>query len=148
MKSLLVIVLAAGALSFVHAISGQTGETAGNTVAAASDAKNTGKGCAACPQKASIDRSAVLESASAQETVERAETSACVQRCLDYLPDSYRSVILLYEAHGLRAAEIAELLGGQRRHCQDPAPSCPAQAAGGDGDRLHGVGEEQRSAEL
>ncbi|MBZ5591697.1 MAG: RNA polymerase sigma factor [Acidobacteriia bacterium] len=47
---------------------------------------------------------------SAQETVERAETSACVQRCLDYLPDSYRAVILLYEAHGLTAPEIAELL--------------------------------------
>lgn len=42
--------------------------------------------------------------------MERAETSACVQRCLDYLPDSYRAVILLYEAHGLTAAEIAELL--------------------------------------
>jgi RNA polymerase sigma-70 factor, ECF subfamily len=50
-------------------------------------------------------------SPSAQETVERAETSACVQRCLDFLPDSYRAAILLYEAHGLTAAEIAELLG-------------------------------------
>jgi RNA polymerase sigma-70 factor (ECF subfamily) len=44
------------------------------------------------------------------EMAERAETSACVQRCLDYLPDHYRAVILLYEAHGLTAAEIAELL--------------------------------------
>lgn len=55
--------------------------------------------------------SAVLEAPSAQEQTERAETSACVQRCLDYLPDSYRAVILLYEAHGLTAVEIAELLG-------------------------------------
>ena len=47
---------------------------------------------------------------SAQECTERAETSACVQRCLDYLPDTYRAVILLYEAHGLTTAEIAELL--------------------------------------
>jgi RNA polymerase sigma-70 factor (ECF subfamily) len=46
----------------------------------------------------------------AHQNVERAETSACVQRCLDYLPDSYRAVILLYEAHGLKAGEIAELL--------------------------------------
>ena len=54
---------------------------------------------------------AVSEAPSAQERAERAETSACVQRCLDYLPDSYRAVILLYEAHGLTAPEIAELLG-------------------------------------
>lgn len=53
----------------------------------------------------------VSKEAPAQERVERAETSACVQRCLDFLPDNYRSVILLYEAHGLRAAEIADLLG-------------------------------------
>ena len=42
---------------------------------------------------------------------ERKETSACVQRCLDYLPDNYRAAILLHEAHSLTAAEIAELLG-------------------------------------
>ena len=42
---------------------------------------------------------------------ERAETSACVQNCLDYLPDRYRAVILLYEAHSLTAPEIAQLLG-------------------------------------
>ena len=54
---------------------------------------------------------AVSATPSAQERAERAETSACVQRCLDYLPDSYRAVILLYEAHGLTAPEIAELLG-------------------------------------
>ncbi len=48
---------------------------------------------------------------SAQELSERGETSACVQRCLDYLSDSYRSVLLLHDAHGLTSAEIAELLG-------------------------------------
>ena len=40
---------------------------------------------------------------SAHERMERAETSVCVQRCLDYLPDSHRAVILFYEAHGLTA---------------------------------------------
>jgi RNA polymerase sigma factor (sigma-70 family) len=48
---------------------------------------------------------------SAQEEVERAGTSACVQRCLDFLSDSYRAVLLLHEAHGLTAAEIPEILG-------------------------------------
>jgi RNA polymerase sigma factor (sigma-70 family) len=45
------------------------------------------------------------------EITERKETSACVQRCLDFLPDKYRVVILLREAHSLTAAEIADLLG-------------------------------------
>jgi RNA polymerase sigma-70 factor (ECF subfamily) len=45
------------------------------------------------------------------EAAERKETSRCVQRCLDFLPDSYRAVILLYEGHSLTAAEIASLLG-------------------------------------
>jgi RNA polymerase sigma-70 factor (ECF subfamily) len=45
------------------------------------------------------------------EITERKETSACVQRCLDFLPDKYRAVILLREAHALSAAEIADLLG-------------------------------------
>jgi len=56
-------------------------------------------------------RAMALETPPAHERLERAETSACVQRCLDYLPDSYRAVILLFEAHGLTAPEIAELLG-------------------------------------
>lgn len=50
-------------------------------------------------------------SASVVEVTERKETSACVQRCLDYLPDSYRAVILLREAHSLTAVEIADVLG-------------------------------------
>lgn len=56
-------------------------------------------------------KSAVSTIPSAEEIVERKETSACVQRCLDFLPDNYRAVILLYEAHSLTAAEIADLLG-------------------------------------
>src|SRR5664279_5473830 len=37
-------------------------------------------------------------------------TNACVQRCLDFLSDKYRAVILLSEAHSLTAPEIADLL--------------------------------------
>jgi DNA-directed RNA polymerase specialized sigma24 family protein len=33
-----------------------------------------------------------------------------VQRCLDFLSDKYRAVILLSEAHSLTAPEIADLL--------------------------------------
>lgn len=51
------------------------------------------------------------ESPSPLEISERKETSACVQRCLDFLPDNYRAVILLHEAHSLTAPEIADLLG-------------------------------------
>jgi RNA polymerase sigma-70 factor (ECF subfamily) len=54
---------------------------------------------------------AVSASPSMLEVVERKETSACVQRCLDFLPDHYRAVILLHEAHGLTAPEIANFLG-------------------------------------
>jgi RNA polymerase sigma-70 factor, ECF subfamily len=55
--------------------------------------------------------SAASTSPSAVEITERKETSACVQGCLDFLPDKYRVVILLHEAHSLTAKEIAELLG-------------------------------------
>ena len=58
-----------------------------------------------------LDHDAASPTPSAQERAERAETSACVQRCLDFLPDSSRAVILLFEAHGLTTPEIAELLG-------------------------------------
>jgi RNA polymerase sigma-70 factor (ECF subfamily) len=51
------------------------------------------------------------ESPSALEIAEREETGACVQRCLDFLSDSYRAVLLLHEAHSLTTPEIAELLG-------------------------------------
>lgn len=48
---------------------------------------------------------------SALEITEREETGVCVQRCLDFLSDSYRAVILMHEAHSMTAPEIAELLG-------------------------------------
>jgi RNA polymerase sigma-70 factor (ECF subfamily) len=56
-------------------------------------------------------RPPVSESPSPLEISERKETSACVQRCLDFLPDKYRAVILLHEAHSLTAPEIANVLG-------------------------------------
>jgi RNA polymerase sigma-70 factor (ECF subfamily) len=48
---------------------------------------------------------------SLQKTIERGEMSACVQRYLDRLADSYRAVILLHDMHELTSAEIAQLLG-------------------------------------
>jgi RNA polymerase sigma-70 factor, ECF subfamily len=48
---------------------------------------------------------------SLQKTIERDEMSACVQRYLNRLSDSYRVVILLHDMHDLTASEIAELLG-------------------------------------
>ena len=47
---------------------------------------------------------------SLQQSIEQSEMSACVQRYLADLPDSYRSVILLHDSHGLTGAQIAELL--------------------------------------
>ena len=55
MKTLFVIVFVAGTLSFVSSVSAQTRGTTDNAGVTASDAKNTGKGCAACAQKASAD---------------------------------------------------------------------------------------------
>lgn len=55
--------------------------------------------------------SAPSQSPSALEITEREETGACVNRCLDFLSDSYRAVILLHDAHSLTAPDIAELLG-------------------------------------
>lgn len=48
---------------------------------------------------------------SLQQTLERDEMSECVQGYLNRLSDSYRSVMLLHDMHGLTAAEIAQLLG-------------------------------------
>ena len=54
---------------------------------------------------------AVRTRPSLADIAERRQTSLCVQRCLDYLPDNYRAVILLYEINALTAPEIASLLG-------------------------------------
>jgi RNA polymerase sigma-70 factor, ECF subfamily len=43
--------------------------------------------------------------------VEQAQMSACVRGFVDELPDDYRAVILLHDAHGLSSHEIAGILG-------------------------------------
>ncbi len=43
--------------------------------------------------------------------VEQAQMSQCVRGFVDELPDDYRAVILLHDAHGLSSREIAEILG-------------------------------------
>jgi RNA polymerase sigma-70 factor, ECF subfamily len=52
------------------------------------------------PDPARVDRRA-----------EQAEMSQCVRGFVDELPDDYRAVILLHDAHGLSSREIAEILG-------------------------------------
>ena len=42
---------------------------------------------------------------------EQAEMSECVRGFVGELPDDYRAVILLHDAHGLSSREIAEILG-------------------------------------
>jgi len=53
-------------------------------------------------------------SPSALEAAERKETSQCVQRCLQFLPDHYRAVLLMHEVYSLTAAEIASLMAENR----------------------------------
>jgi RNA polymerase sigma-70 factor, ECF subfamily len=48
---------------------------------------------------------------SLQKVIEQDEMSACVQRYLNRLSDSYRAVILLHDMHELTTPEIARLLG-------------------------------------
>jgi RNA polymerase sigma-70 factor, ECF subfamily len=43
--------------------------------------------------------------------VEQAQMSECVRGFVDELPDDYRAVILLHDAHGLSSREIAQILG-------------------------------------
>jgi len=49
-------------------------------------------------------------SPTALEAAERKDTSECVQRCLQFLPDNYRAVILMHEVYSLTAKEIASLM--------------------------------------
>lgn len=51
------------------------------------------------------------EATSLQKAIEQDEMSECVQRYLSRLSDSYRSVIMLHDMHGLTSPEIAALLG-------------------------------------
>ncbi len=48
---------------------------------------------------------------SLEQIIERSDMSACVQRDLDGLSDSYRAVILLHDLDGLTGPQIAEILG-------------------------------------
>ncbi len=48
---------------------------------------------------------------SLEQIIERSDMSACVQRYLDGLSDSYRAVILLHDLDGLTNPQIAEALG-------------------------------------
>jgi RNA polymerase sigma-70 factor (ECF subfamily) len=48
---------------------------------------------------------------SLQKVIEQDEMSACVQRYLTDLSDSYRAVMLLHDMHELDGPEIARLLG-------------------------------------
>ena len=47
---------------------------------------------------------------SLEQIIERSDMSACVQRYLDGLSDSYRAVILLHDLDGLTGPQIAEIL--------------------------------------
>ena len=47
---------------------------------------------------------------SLQKVIEQDEMTACVQRYLNRLSDSYRAVILLHDMHELTSPEIAQLL--------------------------------------
>ena len=46
-----------------------------------------------------------------ESLVERIEMSRCVQKIIHQLPDTYRLVILLHDAHGLTNFETAQVLG-------------------------------------
>jgi RNA polymerase sigma-70 factor (ECF subfamily) len=63
--------------------------------------------------EADLDQVDVAEpdTPSLQQIIERDEMSACVQRYLNRLSDSYRAVILLHDLHELTSPEIAQLLG-------------------------------------
>jgi RNA polymerase sigma-70 factor, ECF subfamily len=57
------------------------------------------------------DLEEVDDTPSLQQIVERNDMSACVQRYLDSLPDSYRAVILMHDLDGLTSPQIAAALG-------------------------------------
>jgi RNA polymerase sigma-70 factor (ECF subfamily) len=48
---------------------------------------------------------------SMQQVLEQEQMSACVNRFLVGIPDTYRAVILLHDTHGLTGPEIASALG-------------------------------------
>ncbi|CAG0990112.1 ECF RNA polymerase sigma factor SigE [Anaerolineae bacterium] len=52
-----------------------------------------------------------VDTPSLQQIVERNDMSACVQRYLDGLSDSYRAVILMHDLDGLTGSQMAAALG-------------------------------------
>jgi RNA polymerase sigma-70 factor (ECF subfamily) len=48
---------------------------------------------------------------SAEELLARSETREIVRRCIDKLPETYRSILLLRDIEELTTEEVARLLG-------------------------------------
>jgi len=66
-------------------------------------------------RQANVDPAAMdppdFETPSVHQGLEQEQMSACVNRFLVDIPDTYRSVILLHDMHGLTGPEIASTLG-------------------------------------
>jgi RNA polymerase sigma-70 factor (ECF subfamily) len=50
-------------------------------------------------------------SEAADKALERAETAALINRAIDQLPDSYRTVLVMRDLEEMSTAEVAEMLG-------------------------------------
>lgn len=57
------------------------------------------------------EHAVALQAATLEDSVVRAEMSACVREFIERLPDTYRAVMVLSELEGFTNEEIAELLG-------------------------------------
>ncbi len=66
------------------------------------------------PLEAEVDLEALdvpeVEAPSLLQLTEQSEMSACVQRYLESLPDTYRAVIMLHDLHGMSGPDIAAAL--------------------------------------
>jgi RNA polymerase sigma-70 factor, ECF subfamily len=56
-------------------------------------------------------RDTVDWSETADKALERAETAALINRAIDQLPESYRTVLVMRDLEELSSAEVAEMLG-------------------------------------
>jgi RNA polymerase sigma-70 factor (ECF subfamily) len=56
-------------------------------------------------------RDTVDWSESADKALERAETAALINRAIDQLPESYRTVLVMRDLEEMSTAEVAEMLG-------------------------------------
>ena len=65
--------------------------------------------------QADVDLEAIdvpdVETPSLRQLFEQSEMSACVQRYLNSLPDTYRAVIMLHDLHGMTSPDIAAAVG-------------------------------------